>query len=177
MVLLSMVRMSLLATWCISARATDHIRFTNVEIKNGGASQIGNGTGNVSNGAGVSGTGHEFINCNVHDNGRDPGNASGASAYGFYVGDGSDHLIERCKVYNNGGYGIHNYFYGGHPNTVRIAIQYTNNTPTLKDPTMTTARYVVSPGDDQRAYANIVAMTTTGLQSLQRTHGYTNAYL
>ena len=150
--------------------ATDHIRFTNVEIKNGGASQIGNGTGNVSNGAGVSGTGHEFVNCNVHDNGRDPGNASGASAYGFYVGSGSDHLIERCKVYNNGGYGIHVY---GHPS--RVTIRYSEIYANSQDSTMTTAGIIVSSGDGHKVYGNIVRNDRRG--GIQVYNGCTNCLI
>lgn len=73
-----------------------HIRVQNCEVRN------------AASGHGILVTGghhNEFINLRVHHNGLSVGSAMSNTGYGFYVAS-PDNLIERCEVYENGGYGI-----------------------------------------------------------------------
>jgi len=70
-----------------------HIRFINGEIRHV------KGQGVLTGGLG----GNEFINCKVHDNGRDY-----PYDHGFYIADEGNNLIENCDIYNHAfGFAIH----------------------------------------------------------------------
>jgi len=89
----------------VGSNGANHIRFVNVEARNAGAATTSRGTGVfVSHG----GSFIEFINGSVHDNGKVPGGRPPDAFYGFYV-EGTDCLVEGTRIFNNGGYGIHNY--------------------------------------------------------------------
>lgn len=82
-----------------------HIRFTNTEFRNTGAS----GPSTDEKGAGVltGGDDLEFLNCSSHHNGVGKTNQGGNNApYGFYI-TGARTLIQNCDIYNNGAYGVH----------------------------------------------------------------------
>lgn len=58
-------------------------------------------------------TNNIFLRLRVHDNGyENPTRAR--SAHGFYITDDYS-VIDSCEVYNNHGYGVHIYNYGGGP--------------------------------------------------------------
>jgi PKD repeat protein len=93
-------------TWGSSTGASNHIRFSNCEIEN-----AVNGSGPqqgvlITNASGENTDNNEFINCQVHDNGKS------SLEHGFYI-ESSYNLIQGCDVYNNAGYGIQVYKGGG----------------------------------------------------------------
>src|SRR5262249_41063428 len=69
-----------------------HIRIINCEIRNAPHSGIFAGQG-------TDGGYNEFINLNVHHNGR------GKLDHGFYI-SGSNNLITKCNIHDNTGYGV-----------------------------------------------------------------------
>ena len=73
----------------------NHIRFRDCEIKNANAQ----GVLIPHWGADY----NEFINCNVHSNGK-----TATQDHGFYIGS-SNNLIEGCLVHDNAAYGVHIY--------------------------------------------------------------------
>ena len=130
------------------------IRFQNLEIKN-----TGNG---LTSGSGVSmyGSFNEFINCNVHDNGK--GNDflyNAAAGYGFYIG-GADNLVERCKIHHNGGYGIHIYHAGGVAGADRNIIRYNQIFDNSVTAQQETSDILLSSGAGNQAYSNLLYRTT-----------------
>jgi len=72
-----------------------HIRIINCEIRNAPHSGIFAGLG-------LDGGYNEFINLNVHHNGR------GKLDHGFYI-SGSNNLITKCHIHDNTGYGVQIY--------------------------------------------------------------------
>lgn len=80
-----------------TSRTAHHIRFQRCEVRNAGR----------GHGLLVGGHHSEFLDLRVHHNGlRAVGMAN--TGYGFYVAS-PDNLVERCDVYENGGYGVHVY--------------------------------------------------------------------
>jgi hypothetical protein len=135
-----------------------HIRFTNFEVKNTSAARL-----DLMVGAGVqvAGSFNEFINCKSHSNGSKPGYAPPEAPYGFYVG-GTDHLIERCEIYNNAGYGIHVYSSGG--DSHRHTLRYNHVHDNSLSKTETTAGIIVTSGSGHRVYNNILRRNLGGIQ-------------
>ena len=137
----------------------NHIRFINVEVKNTGAARL-----DLPVGAGfiVNGSFNEFINCKSHDNGLKPNVTPPQAPYGFYI-MGTDHLIEKCKIYNNGGYGIHVYNSdagGSHRQTIRYNDIYNNGVTAGNG----TAGIVVTSGVGHFVHNNIVRGNFDGIQ-------------
>lgn len=129
--------------------SSDHIKFTNFELRNTGVA--GGSTGNPGNGFGVAGTNHEFTNCNAHDNGKATDGVWTAGAYAFYFGSGSGHVVDNCTIHHNGGYGVHIY---GSPSstTVKNSTIYANNQVS----TISTAEIIVASGSGHRVYNNVI---------------------
>ena len=123
-----------------------HIRFTNCEIRNAPGSGVMIGRRSDFN---------EFINCNVHDNGRDH------PAYGFYI-QTSNNLIERSTIHHNSGYGVH--MYNGYSdqrannNVVRKNRVYSNSTNSRYS-----AGILIGSGDGNVASNNIVYGQPVGI--------------
>ena len=129
------------------------IRFQNLEVKN-----TGNG---LTSGSGFSvyGSFNEFINLNVHDNGKGQDFLYNlAAGYGFYIG-GADNLVERSRIHHNGGYGIHIYNTSGsgaHRNIIRYNQIFDNSTAAQQE----TSDILLSSGDGNKAYGNLLYRTT-----------------
>ena len=115
-----------------------HIRFTNCEIRNAPRSGVLIGRRSNFN---------EFINCNIHDNGRD------GVSYGLYI-QSSNNLIEGGKIHHNSGYGVHIYNgYSGqraNNNVIRKNLVYSNCT---NDPE--SAGILIGSGDGNMASNNM----------------------
>jgi parallel beta-helix repeat protein len=129
------------------------IRFQNLEVKN-----TGNG---LTSGSGFSvyGSFNEFINLDVHDNGKANDFLYNlAAGYGFYIG-GSDNLVERSRIHHNGGYGIHIYHTSGSGadrNIIRYNQIFDNSTAAQQE----TSDILLSSGDGNKAYGNLLYRTT-----------------
>jgi parallel beta-helix repeat protein len=123
-----------------------YIRFTNCEIRN--APRSGVLTGRKSNF-------NKFIDCNIHDNGREH------VSYGVYI-QSSNNLIEGGKIHHNSGYGVH--VYNGHEgqrandNIVRRTRAYNNST---REPDQ--AGILIGSGDGNMAYNNIAYGQRVGI--------------
>jgi parallel beta-helix repeat protein len=135
-----------------------HIRFINFEIKN--VNSANGSVSGVGSGVQVYGSFNEFINCSSHDNGKiaDP---NGNSGHGFYLG-GTNHLVERCKIHNNGGYGAHVYSTSGGVNNVTLRYNEIYNNGLTSPGTF--AGIILNSGTGNRAYSNIVRGNLGGIQ-------------
>jgi hypothetical protein len=132
-----------------TGNGSHHIRWINVEVKNWGAN-------------GVSGGGiFEFINCNVHDNGKMADDAGHPSHYGFYLANDGN-LIDHCEIHHNGGYGLHLYNVPGgvNNNTIRNSIVHDNSVM----PASGQANILLSSGNNNAAYNNIVYGGFSGIE-------------
>ena len=124
-----------------------HIRFQNVEVKNG-----------YYQGVYAGGTAHhnEFINMAVHDNGTTDFD------HGLYI-KGPDNLVERSDVYRNAGWGVHIY----NETTANLA----NNNIVRNNKVHDNARLgrrgtgiILSSGTGNTAYNNLVWGNAGGIQ-------------
>lgn len=91
---------------------THHLRFINGEVKNAvGKSGINTSYHNDTN---PGNTSTKFINKHVHHNGLDTSHNTAihqaAHRQGFYI-ETWDNLIEKCRIHDNAGWGIHQYLF------------------------------------------------------------------
>ena len=123
----------------------NYIRFINCEVKNA-----------PHQGFSVAGTGHEFINCDVHDNGISD------FAHGFYYG-GDTGLIEGCTIHNNAGWGMTLYSQGNpgvvHDNVIRNNRIYDNAAVGARGPGIH-----LGGGANNQAYNNVIYGNNGGIQ-------------
>lgn len=131
---------------------THHIRFIDGEIKNASKSGVLISPG----GRHIPATDIEFINMKIYDN-----NSSG-KGHGMYIST-SNNLVDGCEVYRNGGYGIHVYAGKGRAdnNTVRNNKVYDNGRN--PDTGFTAAGIILSGGDGNEAYNNVVWNNPNGI--------------
>lgn len=88
---------------------SNHIRFQNCEIRNA-----------KNQGALVVDSSFiEFVKCSIHDNGISD------LTHGLYL-NGADNLVDGCKIYNNGGWGVHAYGSAAYRVIVRNNTIYNN---------------------------------------------------
>jgi len=138
-----------------------HIRLQNSEVRNGD----GQGILTPEEGVGY----NEFVNLDVHSNGftlaNDPEtNATGHFGrhfHGIYNSAGNT-LIENSRIYNNTGYGIHNYrgAPGNDNNVARNNIVYNNGV--TEDGT--SFGILLTNGSNNQAYDNIVYGNSGGIE-------------
>ena len=131
----------------VGGLASHHIRIQNSEIKNS------------QDAAGILTTRdshyNEFINLNVHHNGMQDDNNNGKYPYGFYI-LGKHNVIENCRIWSNGGTGIH--IYNGYTdasdyNIIRNNIISGNGTKTTSGGT---GGVIIGAGKGNLVYNNIV---------------------
>jgi parallel beta-helix repeat protein len=122
----------------------NHIRIQNSEIKNAANQGI------------LGGVESEFINLDVHDNGRECGMGNGMYCHGIYIASGNN-LIEGSRFYNNSGCGIH--LYNGsedgavHDNIVSNNQSFGNGTCGI----------VITSGSGNKVYGNTVYNNDSGI--------------
>jgi len=116
-----------------------HIRIKNCEIKNAASNQ-----GVLSTGGGNAGN-NQFVGLDVHHNG------DSEFDHGLYISS-SNNIMEKCRVHDNFGYGIHLYGDRGdvNKNIVRRNRIYNNGPKTDK------AGIIISGGDGNLVHHNIV---------------------
>jgi parallel beta-helix repeat protein len=147
-----------------------HIRFQNCEIMNAYKSGVyilyGNNNGLPSNY-------HEFINCDIHNNGRYNYTGGPAQLPGFGAGHGlyitTQHNIFRGnKVHHNGNWGLHVY-YGGYPakptgsNLMEGNRVYNNGQDITRYGHTCCGGIIHTSGDGNMAYNNIVYNNVIGI--------------
>ena len=98
------------------------------------------------------GSNNEFFNCSSHDNGKSQGVNSNQSGYGFYI-SGKYNLVEKCQLYNNGGYGMHVYNSNGGAdyNLVRYSRMF-NNSVAISN----SSGIILGSGTGNAAYGNLI---------------------
>jgi parallel beta-helix repeat protein len=98
------------------------------------------------------GSNNEFRNCRSHDNGKAQGINGNQSGYGFYI-SGKNNLVEKCQLYNNGGYGMHVYnSYGGADyNTIRYNRVFHNSVAISNS-----SGIIMGTGTGNTVYGNLV---------------------
>jgi hypothetical protein len=142
-----------------------HIRLTNCEVKRAKSHGIHVTPGQRAAGD-TWGCCNEFLNLDVHDNGL-----SARNQHGIYLST-SNNLIERSRIYRNGGYGVHVYssFGGVYKNIVRSSDVYDNNVAG------NAAGMILASGGGHQAYNNLIwnntsgiIVNTTGVQVLNNT--------
>lgn len=116
-----------------------HIRIKNCEIKNSASNQ-----GILSTGGGNAGN-NQFIGLDVHHNG------DSEYDHGLYISS-SNNIVEKCRIHDNFGYGIHLYGDRGdiNNNIVRRSRIYNNGSITNM------AGILVSGGNGNMVHHNIV---------------------
>jgi Right handed beta helix region len=111
---------------------------------------------------------NKFPNCRIYDNG------SSDQDHGLYLSGTSD-LIDMCNIYNNSGYGVHNYnSYPGDRssnNIIRNSGLWNNGTQSA-----TAAGILLSSGDGNLAYNNIIRSNPYGIQIGFRSSNMSAAY-
>jgi hypothetical protein len=124
----------------------NHIRLMNSEVKN--APNQGILTSELGSDY------NEFINLDIHDNGNDT-----QFDHGLYIST-SGNVIDHCLIHHNAGYGIH--IYSGDP-----AYKPNNNVAknnTLYDGQGRHGGMIISVGDGNLAYNNLLYNTPTGIE-------------
>ena len=140
---------------------THHIRFQNGEVKNAGRWGIAT---NFHNTTSFADTFYEFINLDVHHNGRTKN-----VDHGFYIKT-SRNLIDGCHIHDNVAWGIHN-FAGDNSepkannNTYRNNLIHHNGINYSQGGGIT-----MGSGDNNIAYNNVVWKNYTGIN----VHSYRN---
>ena len=114
--------------------ASHHIRFQNCEIKNA------KNQGVLINDASFI----EFIRCNIHDNGLTD------FTHGLYL-NGTDNLVDGCRIYGNGGWGVHAYGSTSARNIIRNNMIYNNAKAGSRGPGIG-----LYTGSGQKAYNNLI---------------------
>ncbi len=114
--------------------ASHHIRFQNCEIKNA------KNQGVLINDASFI----EFIRCSIHDNGLTD------FTHGLYL-NGADSLVDGCRIYSNGGWGVHAYGSTSARNVIRNNMIYNNAKAGARGPGIG-----LYTGSGQRAYNNLI---------------------
>jgi len=137
------------------ARSARYIRITNCEIKNAP------GQGILS-----FGTGHQFINNRIHDNGFYCGAAG--SCHGIYH-ETDNALIEQNSIYNNEGFGIHIYngydYRSASNNIIRFNKVYDNGKGGAAGVSPYTSGIIVTSGSDNKVYNNLVWNNKQGIRA------------
>ena len=111
----------------------------------------------------------EFIGGAIHDN-RSPAEKP---AYGIYV-TGSDNLFERIKIFNHGGFGIHNYCNGcGANEPARNVYRFNEIYNTGFQKKNNPAALLLSAGSGLQAYGNIIR--NNSFDGISVGHGAINA--
>lgn len=111
-----------------------HIRFQNCEIKNA------KNQGVLLNDA----NSIEFIRCSVHDNGTTD------FTHGLYL-NGADSLVDGCRIYNNGGWGVHAYGSTSNRSVIRNNVIYNNARAGARGPGIG-----LYTGSGHKAYNNLI---------------------
>lgn len=133
------------------AEGAERIRIMNSEIKNARNSGILVSAGQFD---GTKwGCCNEFINLDVHNNGKDK------FSHGLYVTT-TNNIIEYSRFYQNSGYGIHVYHsWGGvNKNIIRYNQVYDNNTDSSSG-----GGIIVASGSESLVYNNIIWKNRHGL--------------
>lgn len=114
--------------------SSHHIRFQNCEIKNA------RNQGVLINDASFV----EFIRCSIHDNGLTD------FTHGLYL-NGADNLVDGCRIYSNGGWGVHAYGSTSTRNVIRNNMIYNNAKAGARGPGIG-----LYTGSGQKAYNNLI---------------------
>jgi hypothetical protein len=151
-------------------QGSNHIRFTNCEIKNSYVNGVGIWWGNHN---GLSSDYNEFINCRIHHIGRNgdsqvsgqnvdgpdvpPGYGRG---HGFYITT-SHNLIKNCVIHEAGEYGLKFYISPStgrtsNYNIVRNSVFYKNGQNTTRYGHTCCGGLLLDSGIDNRSINNIV---------------------
>jgi hypothetical protein len=144
-------------------QGSHHIRFQNCEIKNAYANGVGIWWGNIN---GLPSNYNEFINCNIHHNGRAGGPGFPNQAPGYGRGHGlyittQNNIFRGNRVHENGEYGFHVYF-GNYPskptanNIIERNILYKNGLNTTRYGKVCCGGIVLASGSGNMAYNNLV---------------------
>jgi parallel beta-helix repeat protein len=135
-----------------SSSVAHHIRIKNSEVKNAPGQGI-----LLSGNSSFPADYNEFINLDVHDNGRT------RFDHGFYVTT-SNNLVENCRIYRNRGWGVH-VWNGSYPdgtannNTIRNNKIYNNAIARDGGPGI-----ILSCGSGNSAYNNLIWGNAGGIQ-------------
>jgi hypothetical protein len=144
-------------------QGSNHIRFQNCEIKNAYNSGVyllwGNNNGLPSNY-------NEFINCDIHHNGRQALNGGPQQPPGYGAGHGlyittQNNVFRGNRVHHNGNWGFHVYF-GNYPaqptanNLIEGNLVYENGNDVTRYGHVCCGGIVLSSGSGNMAYNNVI---------------------
>jgi len=144
-------------------QGSHHIRFQNCEIKNSYANGVWIGWGNNN---GLPSNYNEFINCEIHHNGRGGGTGFPDQAPGYGRGHAlyittQNNVFRGNRVHDNGEYGFHVYT-GVYPaqqtanNIIERNTIYNNGLNTTRYGKVCCGGIVLASGSGNMAYNNVV---------------------
>jgi len=168
-------------------QGSHHIRFQDCEIKNAYGGGVGIWWGNNNK---LSSDFNEFINCEIHHNGRGGGAGFPDQAPGIGIGHGlyittQNNLFKGNRVHDNGGYGFHLYN-GDFPtmytanNVIKDNIVYRNGFNTTRYGQVSGGGIILASGNNNIAYNNLVydhpvnGIDAYGSQAYSGTRVYNN---